>query len=124
MPIIEEKTNIKNIENSLFNIDLGLPITNNVENINNLGGTTMKTALTNSVVEIKYTYSANIDGSINASIYVSNNSTKNLMNVNLKFMVLRTVQLKVISTSGNTLGPLQKLGIQKVKFNKIGFFYD
>ena len=46
-------------------------------------------------------------------VYASNNSTNPIDNLKMNFMVLRFVNLKVISTSGNHLEPNQSLGVKK-----------
>ena len=46
-------------------------------------------------------------------VYASNNSTNPIDNLKMNFMVLRFVNLKVLSTSGNHLEPNQSLGVKK-----------
>lgn len=46
-------------------------------------------------------------------VYASNNSSNPIDNLKMNFMVLRFVNLKVISTSGNHLEPNQSLGVKK-----------
>ena len=51
---------------------------------------------------------------INGFFYVSNNTDKPLNNVKLTFSVPKYITLKVLSTVGTNLDPMQSMGIKKV----------
>lgn len=79
--------------------------------------TPMKEVHRNSDITICYTYNKNVDGSFTGSFYVSNLTPQPINNINLKFMVLKFVTLKVLATSGVYLEPYQLNGIKKVKLS-------
>jgi hypothetical protein len=68
----------------------------------------------NKEISIGFTLYKLQDESINSNFYISNLLNKNLTDVKINFMVQRFVTLKVISTSGNKLEPLENKGIKKV----------
>jgi AP-1 complex subunit gamma-1 len=76
--------------------------------------TPMKEVYRNSDITISYSYTKNVDGSFTGSFYVSNLTPQPISNVNLKFMVLKFVTLKVLATSGAYLESYQVNGIKKV----------
>lgn len=74
----------------------------------------MKQAFNNEEVSVVYTTDKNQDNSINGHFYVSNNTSSLLTNIKLTFSVTKNVNLKVVSTSGNSIEPQRRLGITKV----------
>lgn len=69
----------------------------------------------NDEVSFSFTLFKSFDGSINSTFYMSNLKPKQLTNVKINFSVQKFVTLKVISTSGNALNPMETRGIKKVK---------
>jgi hypothetical protein len=100
---------ITNPLNNNLNTIMILPTLTNNEPI-------MKEVFRNNEISIYYTVIKVDEKSLNGSFYVSNNCESHLSNVKLNFLVLKHVNLKVLSTSGTSLEPKQSLGIKKVKF--------
>ena len=68
----------------------------------------------NDEVSFCFTLYKSFDGSMNSAFYMSNLKPKQLTNVKINFSVQKFVNLKVLSTSGNTLNPMEIRGIKKV----------
>jgi hypothetical protein len=105
---------------NLFDLDIssGFSSDNTIGNT----GNSNKEVYRNSEISISHTYTKNSDCSFTGSFYVSNLTPYAINNVNLKFMVLKFVTLKVLATSGTHLEPSQNMGVKKVTF-KILFIF-
>lgn len=71
----------------------------------------------NDEISLCFTIKKSLDGTIISSFYMSNLKPSPLTNVKINFMVQKFVSLKVLSTSGNILNPMQLKGIKKVNFS-------
>jgi hypothetical protein len=80
----------------------------------------MKQLFKNNEITILVSTNHIFDGSSTTNFYISNNIPKHLTNVKVNFLVSKHLVFKVLSTSSNTLEPLQTLGIKKVNYNNIG----
>lgn len=88
---------------------------NNQSSLNDPNMNNMKQVYQNNEITIF----SSIDKSgenMSGSFYVSNNTSNNLINVKINFMVPKYLTLKVLNTTGSNLDPNQNYGIKKVKF--------
>lgn len=120
---ITKTENPPNINNITANVPINLldinPVVNNDNNLitNNpivLNQPKFHEFFRNDEVSFCFTLFKSFDGSINSNFYMSNLKPKQLTNVKINFSVQKFVTLKVLSTSGNSLNPMETRGIKKV----------
>jgi hypothetical protein len=103
-----------NSGNTGFNLDFGQAQTTTTNT--NVSNKNMKQIYSNSEITIYCTsiISESEQNTTNATLHISNNIDKQLLNVKINLFVIKYVSYKVISTSGNILDPRQSFGIKKV----------
>ena len=101
--------NINDFLNMIMDQNSNKPKDNtNSDNINK-----MIECFKNDDVALYYNISKKEGNNIEGSIYVSNNVKETIKDVKINFLVKKSVKLKVIATSGDSLEPSQSLGIKK-----------
>ena len=112
---LEDIMDLLNINNNLLNTnDFNM---NNQNNINlNVYEQNKKfhEIFKNEEISICFCLNKSQDNSVNSTFCMSNLRNKSLINVKINFMVQKFVNLKVLSTSGNSLEAMQVNGIKKV----------